>query len=95
MAESINEILNKLYAMKLAGITNLAEIAKAVGSRRERVSEWVTQRSHFPNGKTAEKLKKFAAKQTIRIVMQPQRAATYRQAFLTAKLLFPDEGREK
>lgn len=90
--ENLNSILNKLLAMQVAGIVSLKEIGKAIGEREQRVSEWVTQRAHSPNGETAIKLLAFAANRTLHISRRPHLAEKYRNAFEAACMKFPSTG---
>lgn len=88
--ESLSSVLNKLWAMRLAEITTLKEIAEYIGVEPQRVSEWVTQRTRTPNGETAIKLLAFAANRTLHISRRPHLAEKYRNAFKAACMKFPN-----
>lgn len=91
---SLQAILNKLWAMHRAEIVTFREIADYVGTKPQRVSEWVTQRTRTPTGEAAIKLLAFAANRTLHISRRPQLAERYRNAFEAACMKFPVEGKE-
>lgn len=92
--ESLQSILNKLWAMRHAEIVSLREIADYIGTKPQRVSEWITQRTRTPTGEVAIKLLAFAANRTNHISRRPQLAERYRNAFEAACMKFPVNGKE-
>lgn len=93
-SDNLTTILNKLFAMNAAEIVTLKEIADAIGVREQRISEWVTQRSHSPNGEAAIKLQSFTASRTLHISRRPQLAERYRVEFEKVSMKFPVNGTE-
>lgn len=92
--ECITSVLNKLHAMHAIGICTLKQIANQCGVREQRISEWVTQRQHKPNGESSFKLHDFAARQHIRIATNKQMQPRYRAAYKEICLRFPVEGKK-
>lgn len=68
---TLDGVLNRVWALKHSRICTLREIAKAIGSREQRVSEWINQRSKRPNGENAMKLQSFAAKKLLEVALMP------------------------
>lgn len=87
--EPLLTILNKLWAMNHAEIISLKEIADYVGTKPQRVSEWVTQRTRTPTGDAAIKLLAFAANRTLHISRHPHLAEKYRNAYEAVMMKFP------
>lgn len=93
--ENLNTILNKILAMYRAEIVTLDDISKAIGRPVQRVSEWVTQRAHFPTGDAPIKLLAFAANRTLHISRRPALAERYRREFAAACEKFPTKEEKK
>lgn len=88
--ETLAVVLNKLYAMKVADVVSLKQIAKGIKESEQQVSQWVMQRSRIPKADVAFKMKAFAAKMTIYIATNRPLQPRYRAAYQTATLKFPE-----
>lgn len=91
--ENLTCILNKLYAMKVAKVVRISQIAKAIGEGPTQTSMWVMQRCRRPRADAAFKLLAFAADQTIKIAASPRKTQqAYRAAYRAACDKFPTTG---
>jgi hypothetical protein len=98
MAESLTELLNKVEAISRSGAGTYTQLAAFLKKPRQRVSEWVGQRTARPSGEVTLQIQNWAAIMTLKIakcVTSPL-ARNYRKAFreVCKEHPIPGDGRE-
>lgn len=69
VSETVTDVLNKIEAILECGAGKLNGLARHVGCRPQRISEYIRQRKHQPGVADYLLMKEWASKMTLRIAM--------------------------
>jgi hypothetical protein len=79
--ETLGDLLNKTEAMIDCRAGTVNELAKFLGRRPQRVSEWIGQRKYCPPGDVTLKIQEWAAKISNRIAVTKRLQPIYRESY--------------